>query len=75
MKRIHYFIPGGFISFLLAYFIRLWAIEHGYGLLAVMAAIYMIIILLPLVLFAAFLAIMLLVVLAVWLMSIMFIKR
>jgi hypothetical protein len=44
-----YFIPGGFISFLAAFFIRLWAIDHGHIFLAKLAFIYMIILVIPLV--------------------------
>jgi len=46
--RIAYFIPGGFVSFLIAFFIRLWAIDHGHAFLAKLAFIYMIILLIPL---------------------------
>ena len=46
--RITYFIPGGFISFLVAFFIRLWAIDHGHMFLAKLVTIYMIILLIPL---------------------------
>jgi hypothetical protein len=42
-----YFIPGGFISFLIAFFIRLWAIDHGHILLSKLAFIYMAILLIP----------------------------
>lgn len=54
-----YFIPGGFISFLIAFFIRLWAVDHGHVLLAKLALIYMVILLIPVgfVIFAALLAI------------------
>jgi len=57
--RIAYFIPGGFVSFLIAFFIRLWAIDHGHTFLAKLAFIYMTILLIPLavVIFAILLAI------------------
>ena len=45
--RIGYFIPGGFVSFLIAFFIRLWAIDHGHIFLAKLAFIYMVILLIP----------------------------
>jgi hypothetical protein len=54
-----YFIPGGFISFLIAFFIRLWAVDHGHILLAKLAFIYMVILLIPagLVIFMVLLAV------------------
>jgi len=57
--RMTYFIPGGFVSFLIALFIRLWAIDHGHVFLAKAAFIYMIILLIPLavVIFAILFAI------------------
>lgn len=45
--RIAYFLPGGFVSFLIAFFIRLWAIDHGHTFLAKLAFIYMVILLIP----------------------------
>jgi hypothetical protein len=54
--RIAYFIPGGFVSFLIAFFIRLWAIDHGHLFLAKLAFAYMIILLIP---FAVFLLVLL----------------
>lgn len=47
IMRITYFIPGGFISFLIAFFIRLWAVDHGHLFLARLAFIYMAILLIP----------------------------
>ena len=47
--KTYYAIPGGFVSFLIAFFIRLWAFEHGYRLLGWLATIYMAILLVPVV--------------------------
>ncbi len=69
--RMSYFIPGGFVSFLIAFFIRLWAIDHGHLILAKLALAYMIILLIPL---AIFLLVLLLAGL-VFLYMLIFIKR
>lgn len=45
--RMQFFIPGGFISFLMAFFIRLWALDNGHILLAKLAFLYMVILLIP----------------------------
>lgn len=47
MIKTYYAIPGGFISFLIAFFIRLWAFEHGYRLLGWLATAYMLVLLIP----------------------------
>ncbi|MFA4991704.1 MAG: hypothetical protein WC569_03895 [Candidatus Omnitrophota bacterium] len=47
--RAQFFIPGGFVSFLIAFFIRLWALDNGHLLLAKLAFIYMVMLLIPVV--------------------------
>ena len=60
----YYFVRNSLTGFLmtlvLAYFVRLWALEHGYQLLSVLATVYIFILLLPL-------AIILLILLAIFL--------
>ena len=41
-------ITGFLLTLTIAYFIRLWAIDHGHKLLGTLATIYMFILLLPL---------------------------
>ena len=41
-------ITGFLLSLMVAYFIRLWALDHGHKLLSTLATIYMFILLLPL---------------------------
>lgn len=50
MRHLYFTLPGGgFLSLILAVFIRYWAIDHGYLFLAGLATIYIIILLIPLI--------------------------
>ena len=40
-------ITGFLLSLMVAYFIRLWALENGHSLLSLIAAVYMFVLLLP----------------------------
>ncbi len=69
IMRLSFFIPGGFISFLIALFIRLWAIDHGHFFLAKFALIYMIILLIPVAIFLLALIIAAIILLFIFIMA------
>lgn len=48
MRGLYFTLPGGgFLSLILAIFIRGWAIDHGHTFLAKLATIYIFILLIP----------------------------
>jgi hypothetical protein len=48
MRRLYLTLPGGgFLSLILAIFIRLWAMDHGHLFLAKLATIYIFALLIP----------------------------
>lgn len=55
-------ITGFLLSLTVAYFIRLWAMDHGHKLLSTLATIYMFILLFPLIVAMAVVALVLLVI-------------
>jgi len=53
-------LTGFLLTFMLAYFIRLWALDHGHKLLGTLATVYMFIMLLPVLIVIIVLVIILL---------------
>jgi hypothetical protein len=53
-------VTGFLLSLVVAYFIRLWALERGYYLLSTLAGVYIFILLLPIALGAAILVLVIL---------------